>query len=302
MTLQRARPRALVLTAGLVAAGWGADARAQEVPPPELSPLQMGLAFGAAAGGVFLLTAGDLVFSPPTPGMGTPAADSVDAEISRSLYRPGEGRFLWGLPDFGGAYVLPVLPVFAYGAVWLTGNPGEGALAARHLFGYVEVMGWTYLATGIVKYMVGRARPYTEEANNHPELRKHESEDTLSFFSGHASSTFALASFTTRDLALALRRTRLARSGPVAGLLWGTVFPYTLGYGVATLVSMSRLIDQQHWPSDVLMGALMGGLIGQLGYTAHFDRQGQPRVRALPLVGSDGRGNRTAQLALVGRF
>ena len=47
----------------------------------------------------------------------------------------------------------------------------------------------------------------------------------------------------------------------------------------ASLVGVSRVIDQQHWPSDVLMGALVGSTIAHLAYLTHFDESGQPRRR-----------------------
>jgi membrane-associated phospholipid phosphatase len=306
----RGRPLgALALAAGLLASGWGPAARAQNSAPPKeaFSAAEVAVAATVAASGVFLLAAGKTVFSPPSPSMGAPAPDSLDARLSRRLYRPGEGRFLWSTTDVLGIYLVPVLPALAYGYGWLG---GKDPVAAHRLLAYVQVAGWTFLGTGVVKYLVGRPRPYTEATNNHPELRKKPSEDNLSFFSGHASSCFAVAAFATQDLSRYLQSTSLASGGPVARWLWGSLFPYAVGYGVPTLVAVSRIIDQQHWPSDVLVGGLMGALIGRLGYSMHFDPEGRPRggtpVRALPLVtplfNRDSQGGRLAQVALVGRF
>jgi membrane-associated phospholipid phosphatase len=307
MSRRAPHPRALGLLAAAIVAVGATRAGAQAPPQPAgMSPLEQGVAFSAAAAGIFLLAAGNTVFDPPAPSMGAPAPNSLDARLSRWLYRPGGGRLLAGVPDVLGISLIPALPALAYGYGWLTGN----ATAGQRLMAYVEAAGWTFLTTGTIKYLVGRPRPYLPISNNHPELRHRVSEDNLSFFSGHSSSCFALATFATADFARYLRRTRLAQGGTAARVLWGWVFPYALGYGVPALVAVSRIIDQQHWPSDVLVGGLVGGLIGSLGYAAHFDSEGEPRVRPVsmlpvPLVGpvnSDGRGGRTVQLALVGRL
>jgi len=42
-------------------------------------------------------------------------------------------------------------------------------------------------------------------------------------------------------------------------------------YGLATLVSATRVMGQQHFPSDVVVGAAMGWLIGREVYRAHHD-------------------------------
>ncbi len=308
-----------LLLAGALSTGAGAPARAAEPTSPvplrqNFSVLELGIAFAAAGGGVFLLLAGPEVLPAPVPGMGPPAPGSLDARISRWSYRPGKGRFLAGAPDLLGGYVLPVLPVLAYGLPLLALGGGEpwfaaGGHANHRLAAYVEAIGWTYLLTGAVKYAVGRPRPYTEGANDHPELRKRPGEDNLSFFSGHASSVFAVGAFVTEDVTRYLRRGPLAGWAPNPRLLVGSVLPHLVGYGVPALVGLSRVVDQQHWPSDVLLGALVGTLVAHLTYAAHFDGDGQPRrrhlgpdLRALPVVTADPSGTAIVQLAVVGRF
>jgi membrane-associated phospholipid phosphatase len=280
-------------------------------PPPTLSALEVGATLVATAGGIFLVTAGGGLLPSPTPGMGPPDPGSVDARLSRWLHQPGQGKFLAGFPDLFGAFVLPVLPVAAY--AWpmlpLAGGDRAAGYPGHRLLAYGEAIGWTYLLTGVIKYAVGRPRPYTEQANNHPELRRHSSEDQLSFFSGHASSTFAVGSFVTGDLSRYLRQRWVSQSGPAARFLVGSLLPYTVGYGLPALVSLSRMIDQQHWPSDVLVGALVGSLVGHLAYAAHFEEDGQPRrrpaglaLRPLPLVTADPLGGRSLQLGIAGRL
>jgi hypothetical protein len=313
-----ARPagRWLALLATVVAATGAAPARAAaEAPAPlplreNFSPVEQALALGAAAGGILLLLAGPRVLSPPEPSMGLPAPRSLDVRLSRWLYRPGGGRFLGGLPDVLGASLLPALPAVVYGLPLLapgliSPDAADGPWNPGHrLMAYAEAIGWTYLVTGAIKYAVGRPRPYTEAANDHPELRHRPGEDNLSFFSGHASGMFAAGAFVTEDLSRHLRRTWLADSTPATRFWLGTAVPYTVGYGLPALVGLSRIIDQQHWPSDVVVGTLVGSLVAHLVYAVHFDAQGQPRrrapaLRALPVVTVDPRGHAAFQLALA---
>jgi membrane-associated phospholipid phosphatase len=291
-----------------------AEATDDAVPLREsFSPFEIGAGLGAAAGGVFLLLAGDTVFDAPKPSMGAPDPDSLDARISRRVYAAdGTGhRFLWGAPDVGG-YVLPAGPLLFYGAsslaLALTGAPWcpAGDRNPQHrLMAYVEALGWTYLVTGVVKYAVGRPRPYV--VNQHPELRPRVSEDNLSFFSGHAASTFAIGAFVAED---ASRRLNVALASQGRGVRFaaGTLLPYTLGYGIPALVAYSRLVDQQHWPSDVAIGALTGTLIGHLVYDLHFDGAGRPRRRLpsdgelVPLVTARPGGGTAFSLAFTGGF
>jgi membrane-associated phospholipid phosphatase len=261
----------------------------ERVPRSEnFSTLETSAAIGAAVGGIFLLKLGHKVLDAPAPSMGLPAPDSLDARLARRLYQAdGEDRrFLWGLPATAGVTVIPALPFVVYGASTLSlayrGRPlwpaGDWNVEHR-LWAYVEALGWTYMLTGVVKYAVGRPRPYTEGANNHPELRDKPYEDQLSFFSGHSSGAFAAGAFVAEDLSRYLQRDVLVDDGPWVRFLVGTLMPYALGYGIPAVVGLSRIVDQHHWPSDVLMGALVGSVISHLVYATHFDAQGRPRRR-----------------------
>jgi membrane-associated phospholipid phosphatase len=259
------------------------------VPDPiplheNFSPLEVGLALGAATGGLFLLAAGDLVLGAPSPHLAAPAPDSLDARISRALHREGSHRLLWRIPDRVGL-ALPVLPLAFYALdTWFLLREGAPRLLAvdrnphHRLMGYVEAMGFTYLLTGIVKYSVGRPRPYMAEGNDYPALRGRRSEDTLSFFSGHAAGSFAMGAFVAEDLSRIVRRSGLGET-PFDRAMLAFVLPYGLGYGLPLAISLSRIVDQQHWPSDVLVGAACGLLIGRLTYARHFDGEGRPRRR-----------------------
>ena len=240
----------------------------------------------AALAGGFLMRWGPEVFGAPEPGMGPPSPGSLDARITRGLGNPGGGRFLLGIPDKGGIYVLPMLPLAFYGFetvsslrtghAWLV--PGEKNPHHR-LAAYVEALGFTLLVTGSVKSVVGRPRPYTKAAFDRAELRTAAREDNVSFFSGHSSLTFAAGAFVTADVSRALLQGPLAGASDTRRFLLGQMLPTVVGYGIPSVVGVSRVIDQQHWPSDVTVGALVGGLVGHLAYVRHLDGEGRPIVR-----------------------
>ncbi|HET6148744.1 MAG TPA: phosphatase PAP2 family protein [Polyangia bacterium] len=228
---------------------------------------------------------------PPTPSIGPPAPSSFDRRVSDDLYQAhGTGdRFLGRVPDRAGLYVLPYLPGVFYGgeALWRartgrTLREGGDQNPDHRFAAYAEALGWTTLLNGVTKVVVGRARPYV--VLNHPELADAGSEDNVSFFSGHSSVIFCAASFVALDASDRLRWRVLADAPPVERFLLGTLVPYTVSFGVAALVSVSRIIDQQHWASDVIVGAGVGTLVAHLAYVAHFDHWGRPRRR----LGADG--------------
>jgi membrane-associated phospholipid phosphatase len=278
----------------LAAAPIAARADAPTPPPPgrvplgeSFSPADTAAAIAVGTLGVTTMFLAPRTLGSPDPSFGPPAPDSLDARLSRFLYAAdgADRRFLWGLPDAAGT-AIPLVPALIYGSstlsLWLRGAPllpGGDPNPDHRLLAYAEALGWTYLLTGVVKHTVGRPRPYTEGANAHPELRRTRREDNLSFFSGHASGTFAAGAFLARDVSAYLRNVTLADSAPATRFAVGTLLPYTLGYGLPAVVTLSRVIDQQHWPSDVLIGAAAGTIISNLVWTRHFHSDGRPRRR-----------------------
>jgi membrane-associated phospholipid phosphatase len=214
------------------------------------------------------MAVGTFIFGAPAPSIGPPAPGSFD-------------RFLWRAPDIGGMFVLPYLPVVFYGidaaAITFGGAPRWLADPNQdHRFiAFAEALGWTLTATGVNKVLVGRERPYA--VLDHPELAMSGREKYLSFFSGHSAAMFCAATFVALDASRRLPRGPLAGASPARRVLLGMVLPYVIGYGTASLVAVSRVIDQHHWPSDVIMGALVGSTIAHLAYLSHFDENGNPR-------------------------
>ncbi|MEI7894190.1 MAG: phosphatase PAP2 family protein [Myxococcales bacterium] len=104
-----------------------------------------------------------------------------------------------------------------------------------------------------LKASIARVRPW-KALGLHPTWT---APQDFSFPSGHATGSFAFASFAAVVL-LATRRGG-ARIGSLAL------------FAVATLVAYSRIHLGAHWPSDVVAGAVLGTLVGTVGARAYLD-------------------------------
>ena len=104
----------------------------------------------------------------------------------------------------------------------------------------------------LAKFAFARERPFVHFLPRAPDalraLTDSPSDDNLSFFSGHSTLAFALA--TSAGTINTMRGYRLA---PV---VWGT------GLTMATTVAYLRIAADKHYFSDVMIGALVGSAIG----------------------------------------
>jgi undecaprenyl-diphosphatase len=122
-------------------------------------------------------------------------------------------------------------------------KPKKGLL----VFGFAVLsFAIAFLLTNVAKVWVGRLRP-----NNVEELaellRVLQDPASFSFFSGHASSSFAIATFMVCAI-------RPFNKWVYVAYVWPLLFV------------MSRIYVGVHYPSDILIGALVGTLIAILCY------------------------------------
>lgn len=115
---------------------------------------------------------------------------------------------------------------------------------------------YTVGATFLIKKLTVRLRP--------------DSSDDDSFFSGHASSTFAGFSFMNYELFDWINREYPAEDQR-SKRLWLKIGSSTLCYGWSIYVAYSRMKDNKHFFGDVVMGAIVGTGISTLLYHLHFD-------------------------------
>jgi len=264
-----------------VVRGKPSRARAGERVPLTANYSPVGLIVtGVVAGtGSTLVLAGTNILGEPRASFGPPSRGSLDYGVS--IHAHGDlaegGSFLlgiptiagWALPAVAGGYYL--VSALYYG---ISDAPMIGAQsnAIDHkAIGYAQTLGWTALAVGAARLAFGRERPYVALAR--PAFAQDNLADTTSFLSARSALSFAFASYVSRDVGNYL----VNRAG--WNFLPGRLIPAVVAYGVATLASVAHVRDQQNFLSDEVVGAVLGGVIGNCVYAIHFDDQGNPRLR-----------------------
>jgi membrane-associated phospholipid phosphatase len=173
----------------------------------------------------------------------TAAVYSVDAETREDFGSKQLGgrhdSFSKSVKPFGDYRYLAPLIAGAWIGGLATHNPTLSKIAADSF----EV---NIIATGLVtpafSLLAGRQRPYSEKSSL--DFSPFNSGRT-SFPSGHTTAAFATAAVLDANL-----RSKFG--------YWHT----PVVYSVATAVGLSRVYDQKHHPSDVVMGAAVGSAIG----------------------------------------
>ncbi|QNJ96865.1 phosphatase PAP2 family protein [Constantimarinum furrinae] len=118
--------------------------------------------------------------------------------------------------------------------------------ASATVFFLLLTFGITILFTGIVKEYVARLRPNNVEALAEL-IRILQKPSNYSFFSGHASSSFSITTF----VVLVLRK---HTKWIYVAFLWPFIFV------------LSRIYVGVHYPSDIMVGALVGTVIAYVFY------------------------------------
>jgi membrane-associated phospholipid phosphatase len=161
-----------------------------------------------------------------------------------------------------GVGVLGVLPAGMY--LWSLGHDAPQAHETGLLTG--EALADSLAVTGVARLVFRRDRP----AVNNAQGNFFSSGITDSSFpSNHATAAWAMASVIGDEYPGWVTRTAV--------------------YGLAAGVSVSRILAEQHFPSDVLVGSATGWLIGHYVYRTHhnyrlnpFDSTTAPPVYGVP--------------------
>ncbi len=127
-----------------------------------------------------------------------------------------------------------------------------------------EAFTLTLLLTTGTKMVAGRERPYVRECDGSPpgDASCGDSDRKQSFFSGHSSMAAAGAGL---SCSYAMKR-KTWGDGRVARFT-----PCALGIGAALATGMLRIVDDDHWGSDVIVGLLVGASVGYFDTWGPFD-------------------------------
>lgn len=140
---------------------------------------------------------------------------------------------------------------------------------------YLEVFWLTTGVTNITKSLSGRIRPYLYNTSFTPEERfqfqnTEAPTASTSFISGHSSRTFAFAVFTSKTF------TDIYGKGTLSTIVWAT------SLSAASLTAYSRVAAGEHFPTDVLAGAIVGSAIGYLIPVFHKNTPDNLSVSVMP--------------------
>jgi len=172
--------------------------------------------------------------------LATGLAFSLDPKIKSSVNNH-QSPFMDNITGFGEKYgIISYAGAFA-GGIYLTGKilcDKEISTTGRML---VESVLYSGLAVLLIKYTVGRSRPYANEGPNN--FFDHTfTEQNVSFPSGHTAMAFSVSTILARRI--------------------NNTYASIALYGLAGFTGYQRIYDNKHWFSDVFVGAALGYFIG----------------------------------------
>src|SRR5437016_7669944 len=134
------------------------------------------------------------------------------------------------------------------GGMWVIGHVSHNAHWSETGFLAGEAALNSLVAVESFKYSLRRERPYQGDGSG-PFLQS----GGTSFPSEHAAAAWSVAGVIAHE--------------------YPCPFTKIMAYGLASLVSVSRVKAHQHFPSDVVVGAMIGNLVAQNIYSRHHDSE-----------------------------
>ena len=148
----------------------------------------------------------------------------------------------------------------------------------QRIFMFGKAMLTVNYGTILAKNLIFRVRP--------------DHSDAKSFFSGHTSNTFALATF----LDLEINDWIESIPGTKCKIDWKKIMrisSFVGCFGWASYVGYSRIRDRKHYPLDVLFGAAFGTMVSYSSYMSMTDSDFKGLLSVVPAVGIDNEGRVT---------
>lgn len=138
-----------------------------------------------------------------------------------------------------------IYPAALLGGFYIYGLAAKDNNARQIALGGMQALVLTGISTQLIKHLTHRHRPNQDTPPN-PRLWEgpFKGWEYTSFPSSHTSTAFALASF-------------------MSSVYKDKIWVGMLSYGIATGVGLSRIYENEHWASDVLVGAALGYAIGK---------------------------------------
>lgn len=163
-------------------------------------------------------------------------------EGNREFWQRNKTKTLNDISEVGRIYGEISYAAILSGSLYLGGkifNSKDVSVTGRML---IEGLLYAGLTTTIIKFTTGRSRPYMNEGNFNFNFFK-TTNDYLSFPSGHSTVAFTLSSILSQ---------RINNTYASVGL-----------YSLAILTLWQRMYSDNHWLSDVILGASIGYFIGK---------------------------------------
>ncbi len=184
-------------------------------------------------------------------------SNALDSGVRSSLRWTDHGGAAVTASNLG-AYLIA--PLAGFGLLALSAvHEGEARNIPIDFLIVAEAVALSGTFSQLVKFTVGRQRPYARAGLPNPDSRQGRDDANLSFFSGHTNVTFAIA----------------AASGTVGmmrGYRWAPVV-YIVGGVIGAATAYFRIAADQHYFTDVLTGAMVGSAAGvAIPYYLHRPR------------------------------
>jgi membrane-associated phospholipid phosphatase len=164
-------------------------------------------------------------------------------------------------------YVIP--PVLGLGGLlWAAHDRGDTGGFVDDGLAVLEAGVVVGLVNQPIKFLFGRQRPFVRYGDP---ARPHETDDNMSFYSGHTSISTGLA----------------VAAGSIASRHHSKLAPYLWvgGLTCAAATGYLRIAADKHYASDVVTGAVTGALIGWLVPRWFHDHGGAHELAVVPMTG-----------------
>lgn len=249
-SVRRCRARVGIAAALALAAGIPVPAAAQPADTTRISHEPLFTARDAWVAGGFVL--GTVAMLPLDRRIAEGLQDST-TQTNRFFSDAATGFRVISQP---GAYIIG-------GSLYAVGRIGGNERMADLGLHGSEAIFVAEVATYVLKGLAGRARPYVSGDSVPGDFalgRGFGDHDHRSFPSGHTSTAFAAAAAVTAET---------SRWWPRS-----TPFIAPVMYGGATMVGLSRMYNNRHWASDVVLGAAIGTFAGLKVVRYHHSHPG----------------------------